>query len=56
VIWNSLNVFVVSVGIPVVPPTSTVNISPLENPNPGSLSSKLITLDPCPTVISILAP
>ena len=39
-----------SVGIPVVPPIGTVNISPLPNPYPSLLISKSTILDPCPTI------
>ena len=53
VIWNSLYDDVV--GIPVVPPTSTVRISPLPYAYPVFLISKSIILDPWPTTISIVA-
>ena len=43
------------VGIPVDPPVGIVNMSPLPYPYPVFLTSKSITLDPCPTTISIVA-
>ena len=43
------------VGIPVVPPTGTVKISSSPYPYPVFVISKSITLDPCPTTISIVA-
>ena len=49
---NSEKVLVISVGIPVVPPIGTVNISPLPNPYPSLLISKSIILYPCPTITS----
>ena len=48
---NSEKVLVISVGIPVVPPVGTVNISPLPNPYPSRLISKSTILDPWPTMI-----
>ena len=53
---NALLLFgAMHVGIPVVPPTGIVKISPFPNPQPGFLNTKSMTLDPCPTTICTTA-
>ena len=56
VIWNSLNVLLISVGIPAIPPTSKVRISPFWYPYPTDVSSKFNILDPPLTTTFTLAP